>query len=112
MNSQSKQIVYGILAIGGLVVTWYFNFQYLGIEGNTLKSFIADNKLNAASASVWYDVLIAYIAGVFFIYYESKRIGMRFWWVYLILSTTVAFAFGLPLFLLMRERHLHQQEQL
>ena len=111
MNSQSKQIVYAILAFAGLAVTCYFNFQYFGIEGNTLKSFIADNKLNAASASVWYDVLIAYIAGVFFIYYESKRIGMRHWWVYLILSTTIAFAFGLPLFLFMRERHLQKQEQ-
>jgi len=112
MNSTTKQIIYAILAIVGLVVTWYFNFQYLGIEGNNIKSFIADNKLNAASSSVWYDVIIAYIASVFFFYFESKRIGMSFWWVYWILSTCLAIAFGLPLYLLMRERHLQKQAQL
>ena len=111
MNSQFKQIAYAILAFAGLVITWYFNLEYFAIEGNTLTSFIADNKLNAASSSVWYDVLIAYLAGVLFIFLEAKRIGMRYWWVYLIASTTIAFAFGLPLFLLMRERHLQKLGQ-
>jgi len=109
MKSSSKQIIYGILAFLGLFVTWYYNHQYLSIDGNTLRTYMSDNKLNAASASVWYDVIIVYIASVFFFYFESKRIGVTFWWLYWILSTTVAIAFGLPLYLLMRERHLSKQ---
>lgn len=110
MNSTTKQLIYGVLAILGLVVTWYFNLQYFALDDTSLKSFIADNKLNPASSSVWYDVMIAYIASVFFFYFESKRIRMNFWWVYWILSTCLAIAFGLPLYLLMRERHLQKQE--
>jgi len=108
MNSTVKQIVYAILAILGIAVTWYFNLQYFAIEDTSLSSFIADNKLNPASTSVWYDVCIAYLAGIFFIYHESKRLKMPYWWMYAILSTCIAFAFGLPLYLLMRERHLSQ----
>ena len=112
MNSKTKQAVYAIFALLGLVITWYYNLQYLSVDGNNILTFISDNKLNAASTSVWYDVLIAAFAAIFLMYHEAKRIGMKFWWVYAVLSCTVAIAFGLPLFLLMRERHLHQQEQL
>lgn len=112
MSSKAKQMVYGIFAIAGLCITWYYNFQYLSIDGNNISTFISDNKLNLASSSVWYDVIIAAFAAIFWMYHEAKRIGMKFWWAYGIVSCTIAIAFGLPFFLLMRERHLHKQAAL
>ena len=112
MNSNTKQIIFGLFAIAGILFTWYYNFQYLAIDGNDLSTFIADNKLNLASSSVWYDVLIVAFAAIFWMYHEAKRIGMKFWYLYAIVSLVIAIAFGLPFFLLMRERHLQKQATL
>ena len=52
--------------------------------------------------------VISDIVFIVFAIAESRRIGMRYGWVYAALGGLVAFAFAFafPLFLLMRERHL------
>jgi hypothetical protein len=37
---------------------------------------------------------------------EARRLEMRNWWVDLLVTFVIAFAFSFPLFLLMRERKL------
>ncbi len=48
----------------------------------------------------------AFLAGALFVLLEGRRTGMRNAWVYVVLASVVAFAFGFPLFLWARERHL------
>ena len=43
-----------------------------------------------------------------FVIVESRRIGMRHGWAFLVVGLFVAFAFAFPLFLLLRERHLRK----
>jgi len=43
---------------------------------------------------------------VAFMIIEARRIGMRYVWVYILLSGITAMAFTVPLFLAMRERQL------
>ena len=106
MRLQYRQIIYAIFALVGLCLTWYYNLQYFAQEGTSLASFISDNKLNSASSSVWYDIVVVAFAFTIWSYFECKRIGMKRWWLYTVLTYTVACAFAFPLFLLMRERHL------
>ncbi|MCC6854689.1 MAG: DUF2834 domain-containing protein, partial [Microbacteriaceae bacterium] len=46
------------------------------------------------------------VAGCILIVVESRRLGMRGAWLYIVLSGLTAFAFTFPLFLAMRQRRL------
>lgn len=95
-------IFYLVLAIVGGAVTWTFNVM-AGVEGS---AFVGDYfGSGPAVTSIVIDVLVAATVGAVFIIVEGRRQGMRRLWVY-ILCFGVAFAFALPLFLAMRERHL------
>ncbi len=106
------RILYLLLAIAGLVMPWYFNLQFMEQYGSgfNLDQFIADSSLNAASKSLGWDLMVACVAGLSWIYFESKRLSLRFFWVYFILAFGVAFAFAFPLFLFVRQGKLESME--
>lgn len=54
---------------------------------------------------------MAALAFLFWSYHESKRIAMRFWWIYAVLTFMIALAFAFPLYLFMRERHMTANAQ-
>ena len=97
-----RQVIYGVLAVVGLVGTWYFNLTYTG-EASYLAAWFA----NAASSSAAVDLLVAFTAGSIFMIAEGRRLGMRAPWLYVVFGAILAFAFTFPLFLLLRERALH-----
>ena len=101
-----RAIAYLVLALAGLVGTWTFNV--LAVVGH--RDFVGDwAGSGPAVTSLTIDILIAAVAAVVFMVVESRRIGMRRVWVYILLVPLVAFAFAFPLFLAMRERHLAQR---
>lgn len=96
-------VIYLALALVGLVATWTFNLFAI----SQMVDFIGDLVGSGpAVSSITVDLLVVAIAGSIFIIVEAKRIGMRFGWLYVVLSGVTAFAFTFPLFLAMRERHL------
>ena len=110
MTSTHRQIFYGSLAIIGTIATWYFNIQFMNETGGfTMTDFINANYVNAASASISNDIIVAAIAFTFWSFFEARRLQMKHWWVYAVLTNAVAFAFAYPLFLLMRERKISAQ---
>ena len=100
--TEVRQVIYGVLAVVGLVGTWYFNLTYTG-EASYLAAWFA----NAASSSAAVDLLVAFTAGSIFMIVEGRRLGMRAPWLYVVFGAILAFAFTFPLFLLLRERALH-----
>lgn len=102
------RILYLVLAIAGLVVPWYFNLQFMQQAGGqfVLSDFVAAANSNAASSSLSWDLSIACLAGLCWIFFESKRLGLRFFWLYIVLAFTVAYAFAFPLFLFVRQGKL------
>ena len=107
MSSKSKQICYALLALIGVAVTWYFNLQLMLAPGDfKLSTFIADNYVNGASASITNDLLVVTIVFLFWSFWEARKLGMKNWWLYIPLTFGIAIAFAYPLFLLMRERKL------
>ena len=101
-----RQIVYGVLAVVGLVGTWYFNLTYDGSDAGGV-SYLAAWFANAASSSAAVDLLVAFAAGSIFMITEGRRLGMRAPWLYVVFGAVLAFAFTFPLFLLLRERALN-----
>lgn len=106
-----KQIVYLALSLLGLVSTWVFNLQFMGEDHpRGALDFIEASFANAASSSLAVDIGVVFFAFCVWVVAESRRLGMRYSWVWPPLALFVALAFAMPLFLFLRERHLETQE--
>jgi len=92
-----------VLAIVGLIGTWTFN-AFAIVQ---MRDFIGDwVGSGPAVSSLTVDLLVVAVAGCILIVVESRRLGMKRAWLYIVLSGLTAFAFTFPLFLAMRERRL------
>jgi len=60
------------------------------------------------SAQLVADLIVAFVAFALWAAWEGRRLGMRSWWVPIPASLLVGLCFGLPLFLLLRERAVRQ----
>jgi len=61
---------------------------------------------NNASTSISNDLLVVVFTFLFWSFFESRKLGMKHWWAYLVFTFVIAAACTIPLFLLMRERKL------
>lgn len=106
-SSKSRQIIYALFALAGVTLTSYFNIQYMLEQGGfSLSHFIHQAYINNASSSLTNDVLVIWGAFIVWSFIEARRLSMARWWVYILLTATVAVAFAVPVFLLIRERRL------
>ncbi|GAA3334820.1 hypothetical protein GCM10020358_00720 [Amorphoplanes nipponensis] len=95
---------YLLLAVAGLVGTWYFNLQYAPGPGEP--SYLEAWFANPASSSAAVDVIVAAVAASIFYLREGHRLGMRWAWLLVPATFVGALACTLPLFLALRERAL------
>lgn len=94
-------VTYLVLSVIGLVGTWSFNISAIV----QLRDFVGDwVNSGPAVSSLTVDLLVAAVAGSILIIVESRRLGLRGGWIYVVLAGLTAFAFVFPLFLAMRER--------
>lgn len=101
------KIAYVALMLLGLTVPWVFNLEFIRAHGGfSWMTFVAEAFTTPASRSVTVDIVIGSSAWMVWMVAEARRLGMRHWWVYIVLTFAVAFAFACPLFLFMRERRL------
>ncbi|MEG3436049.1 DUF2834 domain-containing protein [Pannus brasiliensis CCIBt3594] len=101
-----KRILFLVLAILGFALPWYYNIQFFGT--GTIADFISQSSDNLASKSLSFDLFIASITGFSWMVIESRRVGVKFVWLYILLGFFVAFAFAFPLFLYARETALEK----
>lgn len=103
-GSTALMTVYLILAVAGLVGTWYFNLQFgsTGQEQNYLQAWFA----NPASSSAAVDIIVTAVAACVFFVVEGRRTGMKWAWALVPATFLLALAFTFPLFLALRERRL------
>jgi len=100
----TREMIYAVLAALGVILPMYYNLQYIGAGGNLLVDFFTVPLQNAVTASLLFDLLIAFAAFNVLLFTEGRRLGNRNFWLCVAVSWLVAFAAGLPLFLLLRER--------
>ena len=90
---------------------WYYNLQYLAENsgGFNITEFMAAAASTSAGQSLGWDLAIACVAGLVWMFVEARRLGMRFFWAYFILAFSIAYAFAFPLFLFVRQGILDAQ---
>ncbi len=104
---RGREWLYLILLILGTVLPWRLILQFMAAHGSfDLGAFLAATAVNKAATSVGVDILLAALSFQLWATLECRRLGMRGWWAYALVSFTVALSAGVPLFLFMRARHL------
>lgn len=104
--------LYLALAIAGAILPWLANWDFIQTYGASfdLGLFVRLANVNAAAQSLSRDLLIGASAVTIWMVSEARRLQMRgLPWV-LLGCVTIAFAFGAPLFLYLRERRLLELE--
>ena len=102
--------LYLALAIAGAIFPWMANLSFMQDYGSSfdIGLFVQLANANAAAQSLSSDLAIAATAITIWMVQESRRLQMRgLPWV-LLSCVTIAFAFGAPLFLYLRERRLDE----
>ena len=99
----ASSVTFLVLAVIGLVGTLANNVIAVIEERDYLGDWFGSGP---AVNSMAVDLLVVAVAGSVLIVIESRRLGMKRAWLYIVLSLVTAFAFTFPLFLAMRERKL------
>lgn len=98
---------YLLLALIGLVVTWYFNIQfYLNADDTSIGHFIELTHLSFPAKSISADISVVVITFLVWMIYESRKLKIKHWWIIIPLTFLIAIAFSFPLFLYMRASRL------
>jgi len=102
MKITGLEFVYGVLAIIGVFVTWYFNLQPMET------SYIAGLYANPAASSFTNDLIVVVTAFLVWSFVETRRLKMSYalWIAIFIFTFVIAAAMTVPLFMLLRERRL------
>jgi hypothetical protein len=111
MTTKDKLIcaTYGSIGLLAFPATWINNIAFMQQPNNSFMDFINAAYVNAAAASLSNDLLFIAVAASMFMAIEGKRIGIRYVWLYLILSGVVAISVTFPLFLLARHLKLTKE---
>ena len=99
------QIIYLVLCITGAALPLAQFIPWLADRGLDFPHFIQEAVATRTSSFAWADVLISGLVFVIFVRAERRRLGMRQTWPSF-LGLAVGVSLALPLFLLLRERHL------
>ncbi|NVB38262.1 DUF2834 domain-containing protein [Pseudenhygromyxa sp. WMMC2535] len=104
---------YLVAGILGAVIPWWFNlhaFAELGSAFTPRAFFMVGFEGSALLGSVAADFWIGSIVALVWMLVEAKRLGMKHRWAIVVWTLTIAWASALPLFLLLRERHLERTQ--
>jgi hypothetical protein len=111
MNTKDKLLCagYGLIAIVALPATWINNLAFMNqVENNGFMDFFRGAYANPAAASLSNDLFLLAGAASIFMVIEGRRVGIRYLWLYLIMSAITAISVTFPLFLLARQLKLDQ----
>jgi hypothetical protein len=99
------QVLYSVLCILGTALPLAQFLPWLAHRGPDIPLLLQQAFADPVSAFAWSDVLVSAMAVAVFVIAEGRRIRMRHAWTSLI-GLVVGVSLALPLFLLLRGRHL------
>ncbi len=106
-------LIYLIFAVSGAFLTTIENIHFVQEYGPYFKidKFIELANVNSAARSISRDLFVS--AGAIFLWMsiEARRLQMKNFWIVLLGTFLIAFAFSAPLFLFLRERRLMELEK-
>ena len=90
----AREMVYAVLVALGVTLPMYYNLQYMGAGGNLLRDFFTVPMQSAVTASLLFDLLIAFAAFNVLLFTEGRRFGSRNFIICIAVSWLVAFGAG------------------
>ncbi|MDZ7961198.1 MAG: DUF2834 domain-containing protein [Aulosira sp. DedQUE10] len=105
------QVIYLLLCILGFVLPYSQFIPFVLEHGLDIKLFFEQLFANKVSGFFGMDVIVSSLTFWTLIFWEGTRLKMQNLWVYVLCNVLVGVSFGLPLFLLMRQRQLEQQAE-
>lgn len=103
------QIIYILLCIAGAALPLSQFIPWLSTHGLNIPLLIQQATSSQIPAFAWADVLVSGIVVAVFVLVEGRRLAMRQLWLPLS-CLVIGPSLALPLFLLLRERHLRAAE--
>jgi hypothetical protein len=108
-SNRNLCIVYAVIAVAALIGTWSQNLAFFALpENGGIAGFMQMAIANPAAASLTIDLGFFCLAAVIWMVVEARRVGVRFVWVYVVLSFAIAISVSFPLFLIARQMKLPQ----
>ena len=101
--------VYLLLAAIGLLVPYWFFFQFFKANGFQLGLLLQQALINPVSIAFTVDLVLSIIVFWFYLFGEANKLQMKNAWLYVLASLTIGLSFALPLFLYFRERQLESR---
>jgi len=102
--------VYLELAILGAIVPYVFFAPWFWNNGTDLFGFVSLLFANQPAGGFASDILISSAVFWAWSWNESRRHGVRYWWVYVVLNLTIGLSCALPLFLYSRLCRIEETE--
>jgi hypothetical protein len=103
-------VVYGAIAVTALIATWSQTLAYSDKGAGSLLAYWNDARILPASRALASDVLLLGLAAVIFMVVEARKHGIKFVWLYVAASYTVAISAAFPVFLIVREIRISKSE--
>lgn len=105
MNKKSGLVMlYYTLALVGLLATWYYNGQYF-LSGGGLgpNEFFGAAFANFLTTAITVDVYLSALVFSVWVISDSKRISIKWPWLYIAMCFFIGLAVAFPLYLAQRE---------
>ncbi len=105
INKKDKTLIciYIFIAAAALFFTWYQNILFMKTNVGGAADFIKGMYANHAAASIANDILFLGVAINIFMIIEAKRLGIKYVWLYILLSFIVAISVTVPVFFAIRQ---------
>lgn len=103
-----------LMAVLGAVIPWVFNvmaLQEIGAGYTPAAFFLQGFEGSAMLGSLSADFWLGSTASLVWMVAEARRIGLRHWWILIVITFAIAWACALPLFFYLRERHLEREAE-
>ena len=101
--------VYLMLAAIGLLVPYWFFFQFFKANGFQLELLLQQALINPVSIAFTVDLILSILVFWFYLFAEANKLQMKNAWLYVLASLTIGLSFALPLFLYFRKRQLESR---
>ena len=109
-GAKAECVAYAVIAAVALVGTqWALIEGIQSAEGSYAKQAWAELTANPTVVFATVDLLMVALAAMIFMVIEGRRVRVRWWWLYPVLSVGIGVSFGFPLFLIARRLKLAGQ---
>lgn len=110
-NKPPLSSLYYVLAVIGLLATWYYNGQYI-MNGGGLgpNEFFGSAFANSLTAAITIDVYLSALVFSVWVVSDARRLSVKRSWLYVVLCFCVGLAISLPLYLAVREKAVFEAE--